>query len=671
MRSLVLFLAGCSPLTGIGVEYDDPRVQGWRDGGTSGLMISEVMDHPTSSYKYVEICNRSLRPIDLSDVTLERYANGNTSPSSFPLEGELASGASLVVVGSGGAPAFELEHGTPPSFVTSIVSGNGDDVYQLVTSEKVVDVFGEVGIDGSGELWEYTDSVVHRLDPVARGADTWSEDEWVFASTADEGTPFRCGDPILDEDPTEPGDEPVEDPDDEDPTDPVDDAPSAPTGTLVISEIMDHADQSSLKYVEICNRAGHTVSLGGVQLQKYTNGSLEPSIVDLSPVLLEPGEAHVIVNPSGADLFATTFGTTADQTSTVASGNGDDAYALVRWGSTLDLYGVIGVDGTDQPWEYKDRTVHRNDGVFLGRPLFESTEWSQATSDQGSPGTCADLLPDPSDPDEDGNCPDADGDGYGSCLDCDDTDPSVHPGAIEACDGVDTDCDGVWLPSDEDADFDGYLDCEVCDEEGLWIPTQNLWGHALKSHLRSFARNQRCGWTSSRRKLLGDIDDENGTVQCVYTDTTAPARNATTTGDINVEHTWPQSLGASFHPAKCDMHHLFPTDMQANSTRSSHPFGEPEPWSVSWEEGGSKLGRRNGEVVFEPPDDHKGNVARALFYMSTTYGLWMDGDYRDLMEDWHALDPVDWEEQDRSQRIAAEQGAVNPFVACPHLLERL
>lgn len=39
---------------------------------------------------------------------------------------------------------------------------------------------------------------------------------------------------------------------------------------------------------------------------------------------------------------------------------------------------------------------------------------------------------------------DVDGDGWGGELDCDDTDPSVHPGATEVCgDGRDNDCDGT------------------------------------------------------------------------------------------------------------------------------------------------------------------------------------------------------------------------------------
>ena len=60
---------------------------------------------------------------------------------------------------------------------------------------------------------------------------------------------------------------------------------------------------------------------------------------------------------------------------------------------------------------------------------------------------------------------DTDADGYPAWNDCDDTDPTVNPGAAERCDGIDNDCDGsvdtnavdaqTWYP---DTDGDGFGD---------------------------------------------------------------------------------------------------------------------------------------------------------------------------------------------------------------------
>ncbi len=64
-------------------------------------------------------------------------------------------------------------------------------------------------------------------------------------------------------------------------------------------------------------------------------------------------------------------------------------------------------------------------------------------------------------------CPDADGDGYllaicaGGAGDCDDTDPTVYPGAAEACgDGVDNNCDGAVDCADGSCSTDSV--CVAC-----------------------------------------------------------------------------------------------------------------------------------------------------------------------------------------------------------------
>ena len=77
---------------------------------------------------------------------------------------------------------------------------------------------------------------------------------------------------------------------------------------------------------------------------------------------------------------------------------------------------------------------------------------------------------------------DSDGDGYGdvsppvvacdkptgyvaNSTDCDDTDHTVYPGAVEVCDGTDNNCDGQLEADSDDADGDGYRICAGdCDD---------------------------------------------------------------------------------------------------------------------------------------------------------------------------------------------------------------
>ena len=74
----------------------------------------------------------------------------------------------------------------------------------------------------------------------------------------------------------------------------------------------------------------------------------------------------------------------------------------------------------------------------------------------------ADIPGDGIDQDCDGaDAVDADGDTFPTSLDCDDNDPSVHPGAIDTPgDGIDQDCDGADAVDADGDTFPASLDCD-------------------------------------------------------------------------------------------------------------------------------------------------------------------------------------------------------------------
>ena len=147
---------------------------------------------------------------------------------------------------------------------------------------------------------------------------------------------------------------------------------------------------------------------------------------------------------------------------------------------------------------------------------------------------------------------------------------------------------------------------------------------------------------------------------------------------INCEHTWPQSKFSSNYPKdvqKADLHHLFPTDSKANSIRGNFDFAEISQDNGSLEDcSASKSGSSNsgtGDDLFEPPTEHKGNVARALFYFSVRYKIQIPRTEEEVLRRWHVLDPVDAAEMERNEQIFYAQANRNPFIDFPELVDSI
>ena len=170
--------------------------------------------------------------------------------------------------------------------------------------------------------------------------------------------------------------------------------------------------------------------------------------------------------------------------------------------------------------------------------------------------------------------------------------------------------------------------------------------------------------------LFTILDNHQGVVCSVYSPSFCITTDIVPSAKImNVEHTWPQSLGA-MGIAKSDLHHLFATKSSTNSMRSSLPFCNVV--TVKWEDDQSKRGIGSfGEACFEPPTKHKGNVARALFYFSIRYNLPIDSHQEFYLRLWNKEDPVDADEIQIDQIIFSLQKNKNPFISNPELVDQI
>jgi hypothetical protein len=209
--------------------------------------------------------------------------------------------------------------------------------------------------------------------------------------------------------------------------------------------------------------------------------------------------------------------------------------------------------------------------------------------------------------------------------------------------------------------------------------TQGLVDEPLKAAIKTFVSTGviSLGYDVARDKMFETVDDYGGdTIECVYIGRKiyAPTRTIAQNLGFNTEHTWPQSFFNENEPMKSDLHHLFPTDALPNNYRANYPFGFVVS-GITYQNGGSKLGRdASNNIVFEPRDIHKGNVARALFYFVLRHnnqGSFLALPQETALRQFHLMDTVDARERLRNDRVNQFQHNRNPFCDHPELVERI
>jgi hypothetical protein len=158
---------------------------------------------------------------------------------------------------------------------------------------------------------------------------------------------------------------------------------------IFFSELADPDNNSGARFVEIYNSGDEALSLKGWQVLRYTNASIEvSSSLSLSDYTID-AKTTLVISPN-AQEFENVYDFAPDVasgTNSPSDSNGDDNLQLVDpFGTIIDVFGIIGEDGSGTNHEFEDGRAVRKIEVFKGNPNYLPTEWI-LYNDTGDNGT--------------------------------------------------------------------------------------------------------------------------------------------------------------------------------------------------------------------------------------------------------------------------------------------
>ncbi len=158
---------------------------------------------------------------------------------------------------------------------------------------------------------------------------------------------------------------------------------------LFISELADPDNNSGARFVELYNAGLEPLPLKGWRLNRYTNANTTLSSTTSLSDFTVGAERTFVISPNAAE-FERVYGFPPDlgvATNSPADSNGDDNLELVDpFGTVIDRFGVIGIDGSGTNHEFEDGRAFRRIEITRGKPVYNFSEWI-IYNDTGGAGT--------------------------------------------------------------------------------------------------------------------------------------------------------------------------------------------------------------------------------------------------------------------------------------------
>lgn len=269
------------------------------------LIITGVIDGPLTGGlpKAIEL----LVTADIADLSTYGVGSANNGGGSdgeeFTFPAVSVTAGDYIYVASE-SPQFTAFMGFAPDYTSSAASINGDDAIEVFQGGAVIDVFGDINTDGSGQVWDYQDGWAVRNAGVP-ASPVFNPADWTFSGAnaldgetdnASAATPFPAGGSG---------------------------GGTGPTATFTINEIdADQASTDSAEFIEIYDGGVGNAALDGLSLVLFNgNGDAEYDTISLDGMSTDANGFFVVgsANVPNVDLVA--FTTNGLQ-------NGADAVAL-------------------------------------------------------------------------------------------------------------------------------------------------------------------------------------------------------------------------------------------------------------------------------------------------------------------------------------------------------
>ncbi|APQ17109.1 DUF5689 domain-containing protein [Maribacter hydrothermalis] len=175
--------------------FEKERCENVIDEFTSNaILISEIADpNNNAGARFIELYNSSNEPLSLKGWSLVRYTNDNIEVSSTIDLSEYIMEANALLVISPNGDEFESVYGFAPDILVgtnSPADSNGDDNIALVDPfGKIIDMFGEIGEDGTGTNHEFEDGKAVRKLEITFANSSFTASEWIiYNDTGEMGT---------------------------------------------------------------------------------------------------------------------------------------------------------------------------------------------------------------------------------------------------------------------------------------------------------------------------------------------------------------------------------------------------------------------------------------------------------------------------------------------------